>query len=719
MGGGPSKSPPPILTYIDIPEYPGGNDDTRVNSLSIPKSEGCADCRLKVEPGISTSSVNISRLFGDVRTCSLYATDTQRVAQKEMSARDFVGNMQAGNYLRPTKPGFCEEIRFPDEIAAIIKTPADLVANQDKALTVRIRKISGGGFSMDTKARFVPNIPFKMKFNETDILVKSITVYHPAPLRINDVQADAVISLNDPSDKTVNPELDSEYHILIPIVAGSANTPSARFFNRLATHIPTVADADYMTGLFDTADIPTGKDWSLTQLFPPKDPAEGCCKVIEPGYFKWEGVDSYDLEALPAEQINATNTHKIKNPALLQQFYAYYKLAQIAPSAYSYPQMYLEPYVWVESSGARKPKYIMMEKPLPVDPTDLAILVNTLPVTDWKQAIHAIDAGSTTDRENMQERIKSLTDLVKSTTTDWWDAITGGAPATKKARSMKNLKTAEGKLREAKATLGGIRTNTKRILYKRGPAEDCNVPMRENFTPKREGTDPECNPYYQNLAKYMKREFTTERLFATFFNILIMVAIAIGAYIALAAVARMMDVNYSDFAKGAGKVIGIWAKKLNDLKMPGGPTGLSGLGSLASLAGKGGLAGVLTPTAGQAIAASSASITPALGNIAGTVATPATGVFSPDSVKTRMADAREAEMAQDSVRGSFPKTRRTRKNFGMPELAKESEPTTPATANKWDKVSTPYLGKTGFTRRGGNRTRRGRGRGDSTQTDSH
>jgi len=281
MGGGGSK---PQVEVIEDEAYPGTDDDSRTNSLSITGSQGCKSCALEITPGISSSSVNISRLFGDVRTCDAYGKDLQRVSEKEMSARDFVGAMQRGKYLRPTSPGFCEELRFPDEIAAGITTPEQLQANGDKAITVRIRKISSGGFSMDTKARFTPNIPFKMTFNGQPVLVRSITLYHPSPLRLNYKQGDAVISLNDPSDGYIDETSKAPpVIVLIPIVAGDPKSPSASFFNKLVTHIPEIADPDFMTGLYNSSDFPTGNDWSLTQLFPPKKPTEGCGKIVDPG----------------------------------------------------------------------------------------------------------------------------------------------------------------------------------------------------------------------------------------------------------------------------------------------------------------------------------------------------------------------------------------------------------------------------------------------------
>jgi hypothetical protein len=46
------------------------------------------------------------------------------------------------------------------------------------------------------------------------------------------------------------------------------------------------------------------------------------------------------------------------------------------------------------------------------------------------------------------------------------------------------------------------------------------------------------------------------------FNALVFVAMAVGAYLALAAVLRLYDVEVADFSKGLGKVIAVFFKNL-------------------------------------------------------------------------------------------------------------------------------------------------------------
>jgi hypothetical protein len=496
---------------------------------------------------------------------------------------------------------------------------------------------------MDTKARITPNIPFRIVFNGSNIDVNSITIYHPCPLRINDKQADAVISLNDPSDSYL-PSGDGKNPsavILIPIMAGDPTAPSAVFFNRIASHIPDIADADFMTGLFPELDIPTGNDWSVSQLFPPKKPSEGCGDIVSPGYFVWRGVP--EQERYFEGRVPATSANIGKN-----------KWIQGFINAWFLYDTYVNIYKWKQKSDPA-PTYIMMEKPLPVGAADLATLLNTLPVTKWDIAIHPI-----------------------------------------------------------------LQVNEKPwVVYKQGPPDKCEVPMREEGGDVREGYANKCDPFYNNAIS-TRTEFTADKLFTMFFNVMVMVAIAIGAYIALAAVARMMDVNYADFAKGAGKVIGVWAKKLGDMQMPGGLTALAGkaglgalagkagMGDLGALAGKGGL-GDLAGKGGLGALAGKGGLGDlagkgGLGDLAGKGGLGALGDLAG---KGGLGDIASSASVMPAIEGLSGQT---------PNMA--SEPASSSTSKKWDKVSTPYLGKTGFTRRGG-RTRRDRDHGGLTQRDSH
>lgn len=501
MGNKPSSPPPPppppVVKEADFPGsspptksvIPGKPENPRTQGVSISEAQTCKQCDLEFTPGISTSSVNLTRTFGAVRTCSKFDTDLQKVKNKQMAVRDFVGGIQGGQYLRPLSDGFCEEVRFPDEVVQKIATLDDLNNNVDKLTSARIRQISSEGFSADTKAVVKPSIPLNMSFNGTPFSVDTITVYHPAPLRVQDQQADAVISLNDPSAG------ESPYIVLIPIVSGNPSTPSAEFFGKIANQLSSVELPNPATGQYGTTDIQTGKNWGLSNLFPITGVQSGKSKV-DAGFFVWEGLP-------PFEKYLAIDTPSLKQ------------------------------YGWRRKEGVKPVTYIMLEKPLPVSPNDLAALIRSLPVTDWKEAIHEVFSAG------------------------------------------------------------------KGVVYKQGPATACAIPTREHMENNHMITEESCDPF--SAINVPDKGFSTEKILTLVFNVVLALAAAIGAYIALAAVARMYDVEYSDFAKGAGKVMGVWAKNF------GGKVGALAVGPRALAALSNGstpitsaLAGLPTSTAGIA-----------------------------------------------------------------------------------------------------------------------
>jgi hypothetical protein len=509
-------------------DFPGSG--ARPQGVSISEAKGCqvgkceldckGDCELTFVPGISTSTVSLTRKFGSVSNCSKFGIDLDKVKKKQMSVSDFVGGVQSSQYLRPLTAGYCEEIRFPDDVVQKIVTLDDLNNNVDKLISVRIRENSASGFSADTKAFIKPSIPLKMKFNGNDISVNTITMYHPSPLRVQDQQADAVISLNDPSAGD-----DSSYIILIPITTGNPETPSAKFFGKIANQLSSVELPILATGQYAKTDIQTGKDWGLSDLFP-IGAVEGGQAKVDAGFFVWEGMPAFE-RYLDFWRSNANVTQ----------------------------------YAWRRKDNGGKPiKYIMLEKPLPVSPNDLAALIRSLPVTDWTDAIHEVFSP-----ENG-------------------------------------------------------------VLYKQGPpGANCGTPMREHmdneWTNKLYGEtsalgsaisdEVGCDPF--SAVNVPDKGFSTKKILTLVFNVLVLVAAAIGAYLALAAVARMYDVEYTDFTKGIGKVVAVYAKKmgakigkLRDIATMarGGPAGLAGLaapGGLAALgapgapAAPGGLAALTAP----------------------------------------------------------------------------------------------------------------------------
>ena len=415
MGNAGGKFTPPT---IEEEPYPG--TDGRKIGVAISSSEECGTCELRFAPEITTSSLKLTRNFGGVRTCAIGPRELKRVEKNELSVGDFLGMMGKGKYPFPlANSESCGDLRIPDEEVVKIKTYSELKTAVEKARIVRIRP-QVEGFSTDTKAFFKPSLPFQFTFNGININVTDITVYHPCPLRVQDQQADAVISLNDPSSA-------SDQIILIPITVGDVDTPSAKFFNRLMSNIASVSIPDPLTGQFQTTNLQTGSKWGLSQLFE-TEKIENTKEVsVKNGFFAWRGLP-------PLEKYNAGYEGDVWMPTKIL-------------------------FKWRPKQNASSPLYVMLEKPLPVGSSDMRALTSSVPVTPWEDAIHPVglwtvykqgppnNCGVPT-RESMtdfSDLSKSLSDF-KGDVTELSDQVDSCDPFLSNALSNKNSSYSTDKL---------------------------------------------------------------------------------------------------------------------------------------------------------------------------------------------------------------------------------------------------------------------------------
>ena len=461
MGGGGSRpAPPPTVVEQEPPAGSGQSsivyadrpDTPRLDGLTRSLSNECNGCSLQIKSGISSSSVKLSREFGEVTDvqCKRYTTDWKRVNDKQMSLQDFLGNLQAGRYLRNLNNGYCEQVILSPEELEKVKKPEQFDSN--KLQSVRIQKLSSGGFSSDTKARLTPSIPFKLTFMGQEITVKTMSVYHPCPLRIEGVQPDAVFSLNDPSFDD-----GSGYIILVPLVAKNTADPSIEFFDRVLPQINAVT-APEATGQYMTRNIATGTNWSLTKVFSAMVTAGGSFEV-QNGYYEWKG-----MPALERVREDGNNTIT---------------------------------YSWKES-GKPSPRYIMLDTPVAISSSSLSSITQSLPVTPTSDAIHAV--------------LYSSNPLQRG------------------------------------------------IVHKQGPPNpEC---ARESFADMNGVKEEFCDAWTAWAQTSEPKGFTTQQIFEWIFKILIFVAMGVGAYLALAAVLRLYDVELSNVSTGLGKITAVVFKSL-------------------------------------------------------------------------------------------------------------------------------------------------------------
>ena len=525
MGGSPSKVPAPAPRVIEgsYPLLP-----SRVNAnMSASSSRQCIGCRLAVDTRATVSSVTVTREYGNITNteCKRYQTDRAAVAAKEMSFGDFLMGLKNGAYSRPVsqteKGEFCEQIELSGELADKITDFQTFQENEGKIKGVRIRKVTGGGsFSSHTKAKIKLSLPVRAQYVSEikdgkpivkDIVIRGMTLYHPSPVRIENVQHDAVLSLNDPSDEVSG----EDTVVLIPLVGSNTGANSEAFFNKIVKHITTLAAPDDVTGLFSRVDVPTGSDWSIKDVFWLGDPDGNGYAPVQDSYYSWDGLPTF----------NRTETSR-RN------------WSQIIPLPGWYDDGVGEIGFGWKDSGS-KVRYFMIGRPVNISSTDLSILTRNLPPTPPEQAIHSIPDAS-------QTRYPTPLGANQPTPPGW-----PGQPII--------YKSAEGR------ALGSQCCGGK----ERAPASDeatTTQPSFESFTNFAEARagltsrmDAAQNIYNRGYAEGFSPSFIMTLIFA-FITFIFM---AIGAWIALYLIHRDYDYVWRTFSNNAGKVIGAILKKLS------------------------------------------------------------------------------------------------------------------------------------------------------------
>jgi hypothetical protein len=490
-----------------------------------------------------------------------------------MSFHDFITNLQAGNYSRPiakTDRGeFCEQVLFSDEDAAKVTDLKSFDANASKLKNIRIRQVTGGGsFSSGTKAKFRLSLPIKAKYvaqiirtnppvtrmsrfwpprwetvtsaTQTvtpvfeEITISMLTMYHPSPLRIENVQHDAVLSLNDPSDPT------AKTVILIPLKASNTGDESVDFFNKLAKHLTTITIPDSVTGLYPETDIPTGNDWNIKNVFWLDTPGSDNISKVTDAFYTWMGAGSY------------TRTELSRSATEIR-------------------------YGW-KPDGVQV-RYFMLQTPVSISTTDLSFLTRSLPPTPADEAIHKIPDPATSGNPKV---------LYKKATGP-------GASASCGVIRERMTNQSQGDILASLFTEGGMED----LLV-----DDKGEPLFDKDS---------CDPFKLNAKNAIEKPsaFTPTKVAAYFFNFMILIAIALGAWLGLYFVTnKNYDYKFRDFASDAGKVVGTLALQASNRAKEATQT-LPSLPSLSGLAGKPGLAALAGRPGLAAVVAAKPAATPA------------------------------------------------------------------------------------------------------------
>lgn len=365
MGGGASR---PIPSKFEDEPYPG-LQQPRLDNISRSMANECKECKLEVITGISSSTVKLSREFGSVSglQCGSYEFAKQQVNEKKLSLQDFLSALESGQYYRDNglNNGHCEQLIISSEDSQKITNIGEV---DGKVKVNRIQTERTGGFSASTKALITPSIPFKLRLtaagNTREVSIKHMTLYHPCPLRVEGIQYDAVLSLNDPY------KADSEFVILLPIVGANKPSPSADFLGKIMSQVVSVSEPDPASGKYLERDIPTGTGWSLRKLFNtnPSDPKEvekTPNLEITDGFYQWVGLSGLKRERIEVRASDLGINLRFGNPVV------------------GYKNK------WVPS-GEPSPMYLMLDRPLVCNPADLAILTQRFPATPSEEAINPV-----------------------------------------------------------------------------------------------------------------------------------------------------------------------------------------------------------------------------------------------------------------------------------------------------------------------------------------
>jgi len=527
MGSAPSRPKAKATATPPPPSAPRGPIDRGppdaslstqplFTNLSVSIAKQCRDCKLKVDTNVTTSSVKLSRTYGSIKgeLCQKSENETVAFLRGEVSFSEWFKKIQTGNayeFKKGSNGQFCQQFMLDGVDASKITSYKDYIANvkPDNLKVIRIRRVTGeGSFSSDTKAKFKLSLPIKFQYVQrmvekpsinmvwknspklhqvvqygpkqltsqtADVVISSITLYHPAPLRIDNVQYDAVLSINDPSD--LPKDATEKVVILVPLKASNIMNKSTDFFSKIVTHVMAVSAPDPVTNEYAEVEIPTGKDWNISKIFSldtPDDPKESAPALvpIADSFFSWVASTTYERVVTPSQVLYTPNT-----PV----------------------------------------RYFMLEKPVSISSTDLSYLTRSLPVTAPEDAIHRVPDPSKP----------------------------GAGPIVYKPSNCK-------KVREHMENpgpgdiLGGY-------LFGGGASTMLTDDKGQSL-----GGGESCDPFANNAKKLTQNPswFTPDKVLTALFNVFLIIAIGLGAWLALFLIANKdYDNKYREFSETAGKVV--------------------------------------------------------------------------------------------------------------------------------------------------------------------
>jgi hypothetical protein len=383
----PSAAPPPAKE--DIVSYQPYPTEDPLDEIFLEKTVPCTSCALTIGSNTSTSTVTIQRSVGAIAAtdCYRYDNDVRKRTRGELSDYQLGVNLSRGLYSTPSSQGYCQELMITDD--DLLRLAKGDALTTDMVRRKRVLPVSGnGGFSSNTKAIYSLPIPIAFRFTgmatsldpatkqkkqtqiDLPVNVTHLSLFYPAPLRTNGVQADACIALNDPAQNR-----GQKVIVLIPLVASpSGGEPSADFIRRLAQYVAVVRDVDPSTGEYPSTTIQTGSSWKISNLFSLKatngaksvlDQADGATEYyrVANGFYVWKPATQYEI-------YQEVTDGDITQQTTMNKRYVNYR--------------------WRPVPSDTAPTYIMLDYPVAIDSVDLVALTRNLPTTPPLMGIHKI-----------------------------------------------------------------------------------------------------------------------------------------------------------------------------------------------------------------------------------------------------------------------------------------------------------------------------------------
>lgn len=225
-----------------------------------------------------------------------------------------------------------------------------LVNPRQSSSSAQLLRYAGdnNAFGRMTKLFIRPSLPFQFRFQGRDIHAPWAALYHPCPVRIENVQYDAVLAFNDPG-------MDGGRDCIMVPLRSRMRSDRGEFVSRIAQHVPSMLNSreeekdGKKVRVFDPVNIAVGSGWDVSQLFTtgPSDQQE--TEILD-AYFTW---NAGEWEQYLKSQDNRSR---------------------------------IRTWGWRQTGGRN---YILLKEPVDISPSDMSF-ITSLPTTDATTAIHPI-----------------------------------------------------------------------------------------------------------------------------------------------------------------------------------------------------------------------------------------------------------------------------------------------------------------------------------------